>query len=370
MKIPFSTVKHMHEELQEELRQAYDDVMSENWFIQGSQLAAFEREWADYCNTSHCIGCGNGLDAITAVLKGYDIGEGDEVIVPAHTFIATALAVSYAGATPVFADVSTDSFNIDTTKVSAVITPRTKAIIAVHLYGQAADISELKSIAANHGLKLIEDAAQAHGALYKGQKAGSLADAAIFSFYPGKNLGALGDGGAVVTDNDVLADRIRNYINYGSAVKYQHEHLGVNSRLDELHAAFLRVKLKKLDEWNTERERIAHRYLSEINNPYIVLPVCADDRTHVWHIFAVRTADRNALQNYLNEKGIQTLIHYPVPVHLQKAYSYLNLQKGMFPNAEEIAGTVLSLPLYIGMTPQDVTRLIECINSFESGVVS
>lgn len=365
MKIPFSTVEYIHKELQNELRQTYDDVVAGNWFIQGGQLSIFEKEWASYCETAHCIGCGNGLDAITAVLKGYGIGAGDEVIVPAHTFIATALAVSYAGATPVFADVNIDSFCIDPAHAEAAITSRTKAIIAVHLYGQPADMDELREIAVKHGLKLIEDAAQAHGALYKRKKTGSLADAAIFSFYPGKNLGALGDGGAVVTDDAVLAKKIRSYINYGSLVKYHHEQLGVNSRLDEIQAAFLRVKLKKLDEWNIERNRIASRYLSEIDNPWVKLPIPGSDRTHVWHIFAILTTKRDELQRHLEKQGIQTLIHYPVPIHLQGAYSYMGIAPGAFPNAEQIALTQLSLPLYPGMTDSEITEVVDSVNNFE-----
>ncbi|MCL2048520.1 MAG: DegT/DnrJ/EryC1/StrS family aminotransferase [Defluviitaleaceae bacterium] len=368
MQIPFSTVKHMHNELSAELNQAYADVMAGNWFIQGRQLTAFEEEFATYCDAKHCIGCGNGLDALVAILKCYGIGLGDEVIVPAHTFIATALAVSYAGSSPVLVDVDKTYYNICPGEVEKAITPRTKAIIAVHLYGQPADMQSLKAIADKYNLKLIEDAAQAHGALFNNKKVGSLADVAAFSFYPGKNLGALGDGGAVVTNDAELAEKIRCYINYGSLKKYHHEQQGVNSRLDEIHAAFLRVKLKKLDDWNIERNKIANRYISEIVNPAIILPVIASDRTHVWHIFSVRTTERNLLKEWLEKGGIQTLIHYPIPIHLQKAYENLGLGVGTFPNAESIAKTQLSLPFYIGMTERDITEVISVINDFGGAI--
>lgn len=364
MDIPFSTMDRMHRQLSNELRQAYEEVMQKGWFIQGFQVAEFEREFAEYCGVKYCIGCGNGLDAITAILKGYGIGAGDEVIVPAHTFIATALAVSYAGAEPVLVDVESGSFNINAELVELAITPRTKAIIAVHLYGQTSDMDKLYVVAKKHGIKLIEDAAQAHGAQYGNLKAGSLATAAAFSFYPGKNLGALGDGGAVVTNDAELAAKVREYINYGSAEKYHHAQMGVNSRLDEMQAAFLRVKLKYLDEWNAERNRIAAEYLKGINNPKILLPEILPDRFHVWHIFAVRAKKRDGLQAYLAENGIHTLIHYPVPVHLQEAYAGAGFVGKSFPVSETIAAEELSLPLFIGMTDNEISAVINALNDW------
>lgn len=365
MKIPFSTMDRMHKQINEELNQAYEEVMRVGWFIQGRQVTEFELEFASYCGARYCVGCGNGLDAITAVLKSYGIGMGDEVIVPAHTFIATALAVSYAGAKPVLVDVENDTFNINPDLVESAITLRTKAIIAVQLYGQSSDMLKLCSIAKKHGLKLIEDAAQAHGAVYNGSKVGSLADAATFSFYPAKNLGALGDGGAVVTNDVQLASFVREYANYGSKEKYYHAQKGVNSRLDEMQAAFLRAKLRHLDKWNIERNNIATNYLTKIKNPQILLPETFSDRSHVWHVFAIRTQKRDKLQNYLSDKGIQTTIHYPLPVHWQKAYAAVDFTEKRFPVAEDITASELSLPLFIGMKKQEITAVIDAVNQFK-----
>ena len=365
MKIPFSTMDRMHNQIKDELHQAYENIMRVGWFIQGHQLAEFEREFAFYCEAEHCVGCGNGLDAITAVLKAYGIGAGDEVIIPAHTFIATALAVSYAGADPVLVDVENDSFNLDPMLVEANITNRTKAIIAVQLYGQASEMIKLSEIAKKYNLKLIEDAAQAHGALYNGQKIGSLSDAATFSFYPAKNLGALGDGGAVVTNDVKLAGFIREYANYGSKEKYHHAQKGVNSRLDEMQSAFLRVKLRHIDKWNIERNNIAVEYLNKIKNPQIILPQTFSNRSHVWHIFAARTKNRDEFQTYLSDKNIQTTIHYPVPVHLQDAYADSDFAKQRFPVAENITKSELSLPLFIGMMEEEISAVIDAVNQFE-----
>ena len=284
MKIPYLRLNCMHDEIKNELNGAFKRVLENEWFIQGKECIAFENEFAKYCGVRECIGVGNGLEALMLILRAYDIGKGDEVIVPANTFIATALAVSYTGATPVFVDPDEDYYNIDQTKIEQKITSRTKAIIAVHLYGQMANMNYLKKLAEKYNLKLIEDAAQAHGAEYFGKKAGSIGDAAGFSFYPGKNLGALGDGGAVVTNDKVLADKVRMLANYGSDFKYHHIYAGYNSRLDELQAAFLRIKLKKLDEWNNERERIAKRYITEIRNKTIKLPKTAENTKHIYHV--------------------------------------------------------------------------------------
>lgn len=355
----------MHERLRPELDKAYNDVMHKNWFINGEQCSQFEKEWADYCSTDYCIGCGNGLDAIVAVLKGYGIGRGDEVILPANTFIATALAVNYAGATPVLCDVLPESFNIDTSKIEVLITSKTKAIIAVQLYGQASDMEELSILSKKYNLKLIEDAAQAHGALYNNKKVGSLADAATFSFYPGKNLGALGDGGAVVTNDSKLASYIREYVNYGSSIRYHHNQKGANSRLDEIQAAFLRVKLRFLDEWNFERNQIADYYLKNINNKLIELPKVIENRTHVWHVFAIQTKYRKELQIFLEKNGIQTLVHYPIPIHLQQAYKDEGYRQGDFPISEKFSEYELSIPLFIGMTQQQIEKVVSTLNRFE-----
>ena len=360
--IPYATMDRMHDKIKDELRAAYDEVMRNGWFILGGKLTAFEREFAAYCGVAHCVGCGNGLDAITAILRAMRIGQGNKVIIPTHTFIATALAVSYAGATPVPVDVLPGSFNIDPKQAEAAICPKTKAIIAVHLYGQAADMSALRSVADRHGLKLIEDAAQAHGAYLNGKRVGSLGDAAAFSFYPGKNLGALGDGGAVLTDDAALAAKVRAYINYGSAEKYRHESLGVNSRLDEMQAAFLSVKLKYLDAWNKERADIAARYLAEIKHPEVLLPRTYADKSHVWHIFAVRSRRRDALQANLSDQGIGTQIHYPLPVHRQGAYADAGFAGTPIPVAEGIAAEVLSLPLFIGMTDAETGAVVDAVN--------
>lgn len=365
MKIPFVSFEAMHNEIKDEMYQAFQDVYQSNWFIQGNQLKQFEQEFANYCGVNYCVGCGNGLDALFLTLKAYGIGEGDEVIVPSNTYIATALAVSYVGATPVFVEPVIDYYNIDPSKIEEKITKKTKAIMAVHLYGQPACMDEINKLADAYGLKVIEDSAQAHGATYKGKKTGSLGDAAGFSFYPGKNLGALGDGGAMVTNDKELADKVRALGNYGSDYKYHHIYKGNNSRLDEMQAAFLRVKLRYLDQWNTNRNETARRYLNGIHNPQITLPVTAEDATHVYHIFAIRCNKRDELAAYLEENGIGTNRHYPIPMHLQGAYRELGFEKGAFPIAEEISDTQLSIPMYYGMTEEEVGYIIDKINSFE-----
>ena len=291
MKIPFVSFEKMHSEMKEELKEAFENVINSNWFIKGIQLSEFEKEFAEYCDSKFCVGCGNGLDALMLILRAYDIGDGDEVIVPANTFIATALAVSYVGAKPILVD-NNELYNIDYTKIEEKITNKTKAIIAVHLYGMPADMDEINNIANKHNLIVIEDAAQGHGALYKGKKVGSLGDAAAFSFYPGKNLGALGDGGAVVTNNEEVAKKINTLGSYGSNKKYHHELKGVNSRLDEIQASFLRKKLVKLDKWNKDRERIALYYLNNIKNDKIILPKVEEDMKSSWHLFVIRVDER------------------------------------------------------------------------------
>lgn len=364
MKVPFASFKPLHEKLKKDIFHEFEEVYDNSWFINGSKVEEFESNFAQYCGSKYCIGCGNGLEAIELILKGYGIGQGDEVIVCAHTFIASALAISKAGATPVLVEPNEDYCLINPDKIEEKITEKTKAIVAVQLYGQACDMDKINQIAKKHDLKVIEDAAQAHGALYNGNRVGSLADAAAFSFYPGKNLGALGDAGAVVTKDSKLAQSVREYANYGASVKYHHNVKGTNSRLDEIQAAFLNTKLKYLDETNDFRKQVAQQYLESINNPEIILPQVALNNDHVWHVFVVRTEQRNELQKYLEEKGIQTVIHYPIPIHKQLAYRELNNMK--FPIAEDIANSVLSLPMYYGMSDSEIEYVIDTINSFST----
>lgn len=364
MRVPFVSFLPMERELDEELRSAFDRVFTRSWYIEGVEDELFEKAFAEYCGTQYCVGVGNGLDALMLALKALDVGEGDEVIVPSNTYIATALAVTYVGAKPVFVEPRIETFNIDPDKIESAITSKTKAIMPVHLYGQACDMDPIMSIAGKHRLKIVEDCAQAHGATYKGRKVGTFGDAAGFSFYPGKNLGALGDAGAVLTNNIKIADKVRALGNYGSDYKYHHIYKGNNSRLDELQAAFLAAKLPHLERMNIERRRIADRYLNEIKNPNVILPLVGEDYVPVWHIFGIRCADRDALENYLNEKGIGTNKHYPIPMHLQDCYKELGFKFGDFPNAEKISATELSIPMYYGMTDEEVSYVIESINNF------
>lgn len=366
MRVPFATFKPMHDEIRKELDNAYAKVMDSNYFIQGEECKKFEQEFAEYCGTNYCVGVATGLDAIYLVLRAMEIGRGDEVIVPSNTYIATALAVSYTGATPVFVEPIIENYNIDTDKIEEKINSNTKAIIAVHLQGRAADMDEVNKIAQKYNLYVIEDAAQAHGAKYKGKRVGALSDAAAFSFYPGKNLGALGDGGCVTSNNSELIEKVRALGNYGSDYKYHHIYQGTNSRLDEMQAAFLRVKLPQLEKWNEFRRKVAERYLNEIKNPLITLPVrSSDEYEHIYHVFVIRCEERDKLESYLNERGIGTVKHYPIPMHLQKAYESLNIPEGSLPIAEKISKTVISIPMYYGMKDEDITYVIECINSFK-----
>lgn len=363
--IPFVSFLPMHNEIREKLDIAYKSVVESSCFIQGNECKLFEEEFANYCGTKYCVGVGNGLDAILLILRAMNIGEGDEVIVPSNTFIATALAVSFAGAVPVFVEPRLEDYNINVAEIEKKISAKTKAIIAVHLQGRAADMDSISQIAKKYGLFVIEDAAQAHGARYKGMRIGGLSDAAAFSFYPGKNLGALGDGGCVVTNNNEIADKVRALGNYGSDYKYHHIYQGTNSRLDELQAAFLRVKLPELDRWNEERRKIALEYFARINNPFIILPPqSTDDYEHTYHVFVIRCPYRDELEKYLEDKGIGTVKHYPIPIHLQKAYKGLKFQEGDFPIAEEISKTVLSIPMYYGMATEDIDYVINALNNF------
>lgn len=357
--VPFLDLGRLHQSIRPQLDAAYCRVMDSGWFIMGPELEAFEAEFAQYCEVKHCIGVGNGLEALHLLLRAYGIGHGDEVIVPSNTFIATWLAVTQCGATPVPVEPDLGTHNIDPTLIAAAITNRTRAIIPVHLYGQTADMDPINEIATRHGLVVIEDAAQAHGARYKGRRAGSLGHAAGTSFYPGKNLGALGDGGAVLTSDDAIAGKIRQLRNYGSKVKYQHDIAGYNSRLDEIQAAFLRVKLTVLDDWNAKRRKIANQYSKFLATANIILPYVPKYAEPVWHLYVIRSKQRDALKVNLERQGISTVIHYPVPPHRQACYPGFANQT--LPIAEMLAGEVLSLPMSSVMDTDELGLVVEAI---------
>ena len=363
MNIPYLGLQRMHDAMRGDLDAAYRRVMDREWFIEGQEDQAFEKAFAEYCGAAYCVGVGNGLDALRLILLAAGIGEGDEVLVPANTFIASALAISYVGATPVLVDPDPETALITPAAAAEKITERTRAIMVVHLYGRVADMEGFGSLCRERNLVLVEDTAQAHGADFKGKKAGTFGIAGGFSFYPGKNLGALGDAGAVVTDDPKIAQTVRALGNYGSSVKYHHDLVGVNSRLDEFQAAFLLEKLAHLDAWTKERRDIAEKYTSGIQNGKIRL--LRKDPGNVFHIFPVFCDERDALRSYLEAAGIHTLIHYPIPIHLQKAYASLGYQKGDFPAAEKLAETEISLPLYPGMTEEEIAYMIETLNRFE-----
>lgn len=366
MKVPFLDLKAGYLELKDELDAASQRVLESGWYILGEEVESFEREFAEYCGVRNCIGVGNGLEALHLILRGYSIGAGDEVIVPANTYIATWLAVSYADAMPVPVEPNPQTFNLAPENIESAITERTKAILPVHLYGQPADMDAINEIARKYNLKVIEDAAQAQGARYKGKRAGALGNAAGFSFYPGKNLGAFGDAGAVTTDDDSLADQIRLLRNYGSRAKYYNEAKGYNSRLDPLQAAFLRVKLKRLDEWNGRRTRIAENYLERLSEiPDLILPFVPEWVEPAWHLFVVRHGDRDRLQNFLNSENVGTLIHYPVPPHLSDAY-HDEFPAASYPLTEESAQTVLSLPIGAHLSPAEQERIVNSLWKYNS----
>lgn len=365
MKVPFVTFKPLEKELDTEIRSAFERVYERSWYIEGGEGKKFEEEFAAYCGVKYCIGCGNGLDALFLILKASGIGEGDEVIIPSNTFIATALAVSRTGARPVMSEPYLSTYNLNVDRIEEKITDKTKAVIAVHLYGQPVDMDAVHRVAQKYHLRVFEDAAQAHGARYKGRLVGGLADAAGFSFYPGKNLGALGDAGCVTTNDKELAEKIRALSNYGSDYKYHHIYQGYNTRLDELQAAFLRAKLPILDRINEDRRNTAWKYLEGIKNPKLTLPyVDWSLYTPVWHIFAVRTAKRDELAAYLAEKGIDTNIHYPIAMHIQRAYEELGIREGSLPICEEISDTQLSLPMYYGMR-EETDYVIAMLNDWQ-----
>ena len=359
MKVPFLDFAGPYEELKAELDEAYQRFMRSGWYIMGKELEAFEQEFAAYCGSKYCVGVGNGLEALHLILRAHDIGKGDEVIVPSNTYIATWLAASYAEATPVPVEPDPRTCNIDPARIEAAITPRTKAIMPVHLYGQPADMDPIMAIAQKHGLKVIEDDAQAQGARYKGRRTGNLGHAAGHSFYPGKNLGAFGDGGAITTDDAAVADRIRTLRNYGSKKKYYNDFKGYNSRLDEMQAAFLRVKLKKLDEWNQRRVKTAGMFQQKLRAAGLALPHVPAWAEPVWHLYVVQHDRRDALQQKLTEAGIGTLIHYPVPPHLSGAYADMKLPDGSFPIAEKLSRTVLSLPMGPHLTAEQANETVE-----------
>jgi len=355
--LPFVDLAALHRPLAAEMEAAWRRVTDASHYILGPELEAFETEFAAYCGCKHCIGTGNGLDALTLTLIAAGIGKGDEVIVPGQTFIATWLAVDHAGAVPVPVDIDAATYDIDATLIEAAITPRTRAIIPVHLYGHPAEMTMIDAIARRHGLFVLEDAAQAHGARHHGRRAGSLGHAAAFSFYPVKNLGALGDGGAVTTDDDELAQRLRRLRNYGSTRKYQHDTIGFNSRLDELQAALLRVKLPHVDTWNARRAAIAARYMSELADLPIGRPPAGSQACQpAWHQFVVTCRERDRLQARLQEQGVPTMVHYPVPPHRQPAYAD-RITTDCLPQSDAQAATCLSLPICPSM-PDDSIRIV------------
>ncbi len=360
--VPFLDLAELHKPIRNQLDSDYKRVMDSGWFIMGPELEAFEQEFAAYCSVKYCIGVGNGLEAIHLLLRAYGIGAGDEVIVPSNTFIATWLAVSQCGAIPVPVEPDVYTHNLDPALIEQKITKKTKAIIPVHLYGQPAAMYEINAIASKYDLVVIEDAAQAQGALYKNCKVGSLGHSAATSFYPGKNLGGFGDGGAVLTSDAVLADKVRRLRNYGSSVKYQHELAGYNSRLDELQAAFLRTKLKVLDDWNAKRNSIAQIYTSELSNKLFSTPEVPDWATPVWHLYVIKTPHRNEFKRYLEGKGVATVVHYPIPPHKQACY--LEFSNQTLPISELLADQVLSLPMSPCMTQEQILTVITVANEF------
>jgi dTDP-4-amino-4,6-dideoxygalactose transaminase len=365
MTIPFLIANADYAETSHEYLTTFNKVMQRGNFILGDEVQTFEKNFANYCGTKHAISTGNGLDALAIILRGMNIGTGDEVLVPAHTFIATWLAVSQTGATPIGVDIDLKTFCMDPALLTAAITPRTKAIMVVHLYGQPANMAAITQIATEHNLKIIEDAAQAHGAFYYDKRAGNLADAAGFSFYPTKNLGAFGDGGAITTNDDALAERLRMLRNYGSKIKYHHTAKGFNSRLDELQAALLNIKLPKLDAVNKKRQELAAYYQQALSDiPEIIIPTVAANTTSVWHLFVIRTAARDDLLQKLKADDIHCLIHFPIAPHLTEAYQDLNHQPGSFIQAETAAATVLSLPFWPQMSFAQIDQVAAKIREF------
>ncbi len=366
--IPFLSLKDLNDSFQPELNEALCRVSDSGWYLLGNEVKAFEKSFAEYCGVKYCIGVANGLDALILILRAYkEIGlmqDGDEVIVPANTYIASILAISANNLTPVLVEPDEKRYTLDPTLIEAKITAKTKAILTVHLYGQLSDMEAINSIGKKHNLKVIEDSAQSHGAILNGKRSGNLGDASGFSFYPGKNLGCLGDGGAVTTNDDELAKAVRTLANYGSQQKYVNQFKGTNSRLDEIQAAALSVKLPRLDKDTERRREIANAYLAGITNPAIELPFVISPESHVWHLFVIRSKERDKLQGYLTENGVQTLIHYPIPPHKQNAYSELNDLR--FPITERIHEEVLSLPMSPTLTDEQVQKVIDAVTVFKT----
>ncbi|RTQ50625.1 DegT/DnrJ/EryC1/StrS family aminotransferase [Hymenobacter gummosus] len=365
MSVPFLSFAAQHDPLREEIMAAIGQVYDSHYYVLGESVRQFEREYAAFSGVAHCVGVANGLDALHLALIALGVGEGDEVIVPSNTYIATWLAATFVGAVPVPVEPDAATYNLDPARLEAAITPRTKVIMPVHLYGQACDMTGILAVARKHGLAVVEDNAQAQGAAWQGQLTGSFGELNATSFYPGKNLGALGDAGGLTCQDAALAERVRTLRNYGSQQKYYNERIGYNSRLDELQAAVLRVKLPHLAAWTAERQRLAAEYDARLAGlPELILPRTAPGATHVYHLYVVRTARRDALQQHLAAAGIGTLIHYPVPPHRQQAYASLGYAEGAFPLAEELARTSLSLPLWPGMTPADLDAVCDAIRGF------
>jgi dTDP-4-amino-4,6-dideoxygalactose transaminase len=366
--VPFLDLKAINLSQREELIDAFTRVLDSGWYVLGQEVARFEEEYADHCNARHCVGVANGLDALVLVLRAWGIGPGDEVIVPSNTYIATWLAVSHVGATPVPVEPDARTYNIDPARIEAAITPRTRAVVPVHLYGQPADMDAIIAIARKHALKVMEDGAQSHAARYKGKRLGAHGDAVAWSFYPGKNLGALGDGGAVTTNDEALAAKLRVLRNYGSQVKYHNEVIGYNSRLDELHAALLRVKLPQIERQNQHRAAIAQRYLAAFAGLGLVLPEVPAFADPVWHLFVVRHPRRDAIAKKLGELGVGTMIHYPVAPHLQPAYASLGLKAGDLPVSEQLHAEVLSLPIGPTQTEGQTEEVIAAVKQVVGGL--
>lgn len=360
--IPFLSLHPVNEQYRAEIDAAIKRVLDRGWYLLGDEITNFEAEFARFCGSKCCVGVANGLDALNLIVRAYGFGPGDEIIVPSNTYIATILAISQNGCTPILVEPNIGTFNIDPDRIEEKITSQTRAIMVVHLYGQAVEMAKIQALAQKYGLKIIEDSAQAHGAMDAGRRVGNLGDASGFSFYPGKNLGCLGDGGAVTTNDEALAQTIRALRNYGSDVKYHNLFKGVNSRLDEIQAAILSVKLKYLDADNEKRRAIARFYRSNINNPLITLPQTPDEARHVWHLFVLRTPERDRLQQYLLANGVGTQIHYPIPPHKQTAYAEWNALS--FPLSEQISREVLSIPMSPVLKQEEIEHVVERINQF------
>lgn len=359
----FLDLEKVNNRFRQEIDMRIKDILDRGWYLQGEENEKFCQNFASYCGSKYALGVGNGLDALRLIIKAYGFGKGDEIIVPANTYIATILAITDNGCTPILVEPDINTYNINPDLIEAAITPRTKAIMVVHLYGQAVEMEKIWKIARKHDLKVFEDSAQAHGAKYQGRMTGNLSDAAAFSFYPGKNLGCLGDGGAITTNDEGIYQKVKALANYGSDRKYHHIYKGLNSRLDEIQAAILDIKLPYLDADNKRRREISTYYRNNINNPLIVLPKTYDEEAHVWHVFAVRTKERDRFQEYLRSKGVQTIIHYPTPPHKQEAYKEWNNRS--YPITEQIHKEIISLPISPVMTDDEVVELVRIVNEYK-----